>query len=529
MVRREICSILTPGVAGHGVVDKIYNQKDHRFICSVVEEKKNLNLIEDELFMNENEIGKKMVEGGITEAVVIGLCIVDTVMGKFYVGEFIDDDQRTGLRTQLLRFVPTEFIIHKKAILPHTIQLLHQECPSAMMTYVDPCSSFDSSLLSKLINEHKLFHRDDTQNESLPSLLQCLLSQGPREDFATCLSSLYLCASYLNRCCVANILMSQRKFYCIDNIDKRTLFDFSSLLEKDILFSTLHESNKSEQVSDPNQIMILDAITLKNLDIIPDPSNPNIPTLFQYLDHTITPFGKRLLKEWLCQPLLNIDAINERLDAVEELMNNPDVIQKISSSFKGIADIDRLLSRLRDYCTSILHKSHPDNRAQYYEDKKYNTRKIKDFVQLMEVMRVLINFTKSIQTTFSSSILRSIFTIKTVEEVGEEQLAFPDMTETLDFFDHSFNHDLAIEQGIIMPQPGVDPELDSIKQQLSQVQSDLTSYLERIRSQFNCQYCFFLYFIVGKLNTLEAIKIDINCNSLKPFASVWVPCRRSFC
>ena len=40
--------------------------------------KKNLNLAEDEIFMNENEIGKKMVEGGITEAVIIGVCFVDT-------------------------------------------------------------------------------------------------------------------------------------------------------------------------------------------------------------------------------------------------------------------------------------------------------------------------------------------------------------------------------------------------------------------------------------------------------------------
>ena len=245
---------------------------------------------------------------------------------------------------------------------------------------------------------------------------------------------------------------------------------------------------KQEEISDSEKIMILDAITLKNLDILPDPTNPTITSLFQYLDHTVTPFGKRLLKEWLCQPLLDIAAINQRLDAVEELMNHPNVIQQITASFKGIADVDRLLSRLRDYCTSILHKSHPDNRAQYYEDKKYNTRKIKDFVQLMEAMRMIINFIKSIQIEFSSSILRSIFTVLSVEEVGEAQLAFPDMTDTLDFFDHSFNHDLAIEQGIIMPQPGVDHELDSINHQLNQVQADLNSYLERIRSQYHCQY-----------------------------------------
>ena len=57
--------------------------------------------------------------------------------------------------------------------------------------------------------------------------------------------------------------------------------------------------------------MVLDAITLKNLDILPDPTNPNVNTLFQYVCHTVTPFGKRILQDWICQPLYEIDAINE--------------------------------------------------------------------------------------------------------------------------------------------------------------------------------------------------------------------------
>ena len=59
------------------------------------------------------------------------------------------------------------------------------------------------------------------------------------------------------------------------------------------------------------QNMILDAVTLKNLDILPDPTNPNLSTLFQYVNHTVTPVGKRLLLSWLSQPLLDIGEINE--------------------------------------------------------------------------------------------------------------------------------------------------------------------------------------------------------------------------
>lgn len=76
-----MCSIITPGVAGHGTVDKIYNQKDHRILCSIVEERKDESLEEEEEeedLGRDEEKGKKMVQGGKNAAVVIGLCIVDT-------------------------------------------------------------------------------------------------------------------------------------------------------------------------------------------------------------------------------------------------------------------------------------------------------------------------------------------------------------------------------------------------------------------------------------------------------------------
>ena len=59
------------------------------------------------------------------------------------------------------------------------------------------------------------------------------------------------------------------------------------------------------------QNMILDAVTQTNLDILPDPTNPNLSTLFQSVNHTVTPVGKRLLLSWLSQPLLDIGEINE--------------------------------------------------------------------------------------------------------------------------------------------------------------------------------------------------------------------------
>ena len=72
---------------------------------------------------------------------------------------------------------------------------------------------------------------------------------------------------------------------------------------------------KHERETTPS-IMILDAVTLKNLDILPDPTNPSLHSLFAYIDHTVTACGKRLLTSWLCQPLYNINEINEYAHAL---------------------------------------------------------------------------------------------------------------------------------------------------------------------------------------------------------------------
>jgi len=45
-------------------------------------------------------------------------------------------------------------------------------------------------------------------------------------------------------------------------------------------------------------------------------------TILNYLDYTKTPYGKRLMKKWICAPLIDISAINDRLDALEDIQNN---------------------------------------------------------------------------------------------------------------------------------------------------------------------------------------------------------------
>ncbi len=68
-------------------------------------------------------------------------------------------------------------------------------------------------------------------------------------------------------------------------------------------------------------------------------------TLLAVLDVTCTPMGARLLKRWLDEPLLNVDAINARLDAVEALTHHNLHRAALRERLRRMADLERLIAR----------------------------------------------------------------------------------------------------------------------------------------------------------------------------------------
>lgn len=69
-------------------------------------------------------------------------------------------------------------------------------------------------------------------------------------------------------------------------------------------------------------------------------------SLLSAIDQTITPMGARLLAEWLANPLTQVELINRRLDAVEELAGNAALREAIREPLHGIYDLSRLLARV---------------------------------------------------------------------------------------------------------------------------------------------------------------------------------------
>ncbi len=93
--------------------------------------------------------------------------------------------------------------------------------------------------------------------------------------------------------------------------------------------------------------MMIDSVTLQNLDIFDSSSSDNrFGSLISVLDHTQTAMGGRMMKQWIMRPLKNPDHILARIQAVDELISNPDTKNSLLNALKEIGDIERLISKI---------------------------------------------------------------------------------------------------------------------------------------------------------------------------------------
>jgi DNA mismatch repair protein MutS len=91
--------------------------------------------------------------------------------------------------------------------------------------------------------------------------------------------------------------------------------------------------------------MVIDPTTLRNLEVIEAADGGRSGSLLHEIDRTITPMGGRLLRAWLLRPLVTLERIQDRLDAVEEFAFRNTERTKVREALKSVHDIERLVAR----------------------------------------------------------------------------------------------------------------------------------------------------------------------------------------
>ncbi|XP_046408641.1 DNA mismatch repair protein Msh6 [Ischnura elegans] len=461
VVKRELCQITTKGTRTFNVADGD--------ACGVAGSHFLLSLTE------------KSVGAGAT---YYGVCFVDTTIGSFYIGQFEDDRHCSRLRTLMARYPPVQILYERGALSPKTQLLLSSpSCPvpPGLQSSLFPGTEFwDASKTLKALMDGNYFisEKNDSKITSgpdyWPPAIRSLISEDdtlgltPRNDSELAIQCLGGLTWYLQRCCIDQQLFSMRTFQVYTPVDLKS------------------DNSEEEETYKFGSFMVLDGITIENLDLLSDSDC----SLVSRLNHCCTAFGQRLLRQWVSAPLCEIKSIKLRQQAIEWLLapQGQKIAKEAKEKLAGLPDLERMLSAIHSQGNEAKSKTHPDSRAIFYEDKIYSKRKINDFLATLGGFKTLANVAEIFEgEDCMSKLLLKLTHTKETSPLG----MFPDLKPVLKFFDEAFNHDVAKQEGRIIPIHGVDAEYDAALEDIAEVQEKVNEHLKEQREIFKCKVTYF--------------------------------------
>jgi DNA mismatch repair protein MutS len=226
---------------------------------------------------------------------IIGLSCIDISTGDFWVTEFQGSDAEARLDNELQRLMPAE----------------------CLLAFGDEMNSL---WIDNPVNRSMFVSRVDEPLCTLPEARQKL-----QRHFGV--SSL---EGYGLKECSSSIIAAALIMDFLDHNYKSRLQHIQSI--------SFHNTAG---------YMDLDSCTRKNLELTATiREGRKEGTLLGVLDHCRTPMGKRLLRKWLNEPLLDDKQINNRLDAVQELFSDLNLRKSCREFLGKISDLERLAGKL---------------------------------------------------------------------------------------------------------------------------------------------------------------------------------------
>jgi DNA mismatch repair protein MutS len=338
---------------------------------------------------------------------VIGLALVDLSTGEFLATQFEGDGAEEELRDELQLLRPRE------TLLPRPQQLFE----TAKNTLLDGAGGVESRL------EDWIFQRDYAER---------IL----REQFGVVELTGFGLDAHVQAMCAAGAVVH----YLRENAARG---DDAPSVEA---LQHLDRIRYYEQ----QDALVLDPVSVRNLELLApifteETKTSGPTTLIAALDATVTGMGARLLRNWILRPLIDVQAIEARLDAVDHLLKQTVVRGEIRKELRGIQDLERLTSRI------TLGQAMP--------------RELVALRKSLSQLPVLRNFVTP-KPTGGSEVLRELH-----DEIDE----LADVRELLERAIAEDPPALATEPGVI--RAGHNPELDELRD-LSQHSKTIIASME---------------------------------------------------
>ncbi|KAL7751014.1 MutS protein msh4 [Sorochytrium milnesiophthora] len=141
------------------------------------------------------------------------------------------------------------------------------------------------------------------------------------------------------------LLVMTSKYHCLSSL--AALFRHVEAA-KDLCFSPKSLRFRYQPI---DGTMMIDPLTAKHLELTTNLLQDNAKhTLYGLLNSTKTPMGQRWLKACILQPLTDVETINMRLDAVQEIIKSEarrhEMAQAVYDAVKDFADVDVIIAKL---------------------------------------------------------------------------------------------------------------------------------------------------------------------------------------
>ena len=230
--------------------------------------------------------------------IYIGISICDISTGEFYSAEIKDNNNFPILLDEIARYTPSELVIN--SMMANCLDEMNKIKERFENVYI---TKFNDKFFSEELNNINLrFNVVDNNERKIENLAEKKLA----------LSSINALVQYIE----------DTQKTSLDHINKITIYNLS-------------------------KYMALDINARRNLEItekMRDKSKKG--TLLWVLDKTSTSMGGRLLRRWLNDPLVDVDEINRRLNAVKELKDDIILRGEVIENLKKVYDIERLAGKM---------------------------------------------------------------------------------------------------------------------------------------------------------------------------------------
>ncbi|KIR32664.1 DNA mismatch repair protein MSH3 [Cryptococcus deuterogattii MMRL2647] len=306
-----------------------------------------------------------IVEQHIDEAsddrIKVGLVCVVPGTGDITWDEFEDSKIRTELETRLAHLSPAELLLPKQKLSKVTEKVLtyftgevkYRGSNAVRIERIDDIPEYDAAFdfLTNFFHdkEHRnITSKGDENDERHPMTegneqwsLQRKLRQGGADTSLEMDEKIYLAAG----------VSSSKAILTLVDFPKQVVISMAvaiQYMKKFGLGNAFRHTSSFVRFANRSH-MLLSSNTLTNLEIYQNQTDGGLyGSLMWLLDHCKTRMGKRLLREWVGRPLLDVTALKARADAIEEIMeNNSYHMEKLRSLLLNMPDLVRGLTRVQ--------------------------------------------------------------------------------------------------------------------------------------------------------------------------------------